>query len=876
MQSTVTILFTDIEESTAHWEASADMGNMVRQHFEMLGSVVDLAGGMVFSNMGDGVAAAFPSVEAAINAAIDAQIAMAGSGLRIRIGLHTGEPEIVDGELRGRPLNRAARVMAAGHGGQILMSDLTARLARSGRTSVELFDLGLFQLRGLREPERVWQVVHPLLQRVFPPLRTADRNTFNLPLMRSSFLGRCSDVDEVGALIREQTLVTLTGVGGVGKTRLAVQVAAEEQSGFQRVVFVPLDCTDGQHADDVAASLALAMNVEVGKAPIDTVASAISGDPVLIVLDNCEHLVEAAATFVDRLITACPQVRVLATSREPLGLAGEQVCPVSPLSNDVAVQLFIDRAVAAGARRHTLDADVGTARRICALLDGVPLAIELAASRVPVLGTAAVVDALEERADVSNPGRRRPTDRHHTMRAAVDWSYRLLDPVEQRVLECMAVFSGGFELDAARFVAQRLCRATDVVDDIVAALARKSMLEVTHQPTGVRYHMLRTVRAFALDMLELRGETGRANLAMAEWLATVTDLPLSELSTADMERASMRLEREVDNWRAALRTATRMAAPDFVGRLCGAATAYALLGRADLVEDLRAALQLSTTGAARCNVLCTASVAAIGSTDLAALQAWRTELQQLEAHRPSGAGGLLAWLAHAWDGGRDEGVTACLAAFDDRRVPDAARHLLLGIAVIDRFSLTSSTERRAALREQCLDVAARCDAVLPRVTCRLGAAWTLVHDEPVRALDLAQQALDEFHLLPTYLQRMLPGNASRLLATIDPLLAASHLRERIVQLDGRDPDAVSRSSAIELLPALHGALMLHRMGHPLAPPALATLRRTPVANFISYFGYDDAARAAARDHAPMPFAALIDELGVALAPEQVNHLAHAS
>ena len=376
--TTMTFLFTDIEGSTRQWEESPEMHDRVEQHFGVLREAVDAVGGEVFATMGDGIAAAFPSAEAAVQAAISAQRRMPPIGLRVRMGIHSGEVERVGDDFRGRPVNRAARIMAVGHGGQILVSDVSAALVRTGPSPVEFADLGPHRLRDLTEPERMWQVVHPDLEQQFPPVRGLDTYSNNLPPQRSSLIGRDRDVARVIELVARHRIVTLTGVGGVGKTRLGVQAAADLLTEFSNVWFAELASV--ADPDDVADAIALTLGVGAVNDPLAAAAAMLAGEGTLLVVDNCEHVVDSVAAVIDALTAQCPGLSVIATSREALGVEGEHVIAVGSLDpSTTAVELFHQRAVAAGADIESMERSL--VEQICRRLDGIPLAIELAAAR---------------------------------------------------------------------------------------------------------------------------------------------------------------------------------------------------------------------------------------------------------------------------------------------------------------------------------------------------------------------------------------------------------------------------------------------------------------------------------------------------------------
>ena len=391
-------------------------------------------------------------------------------------------------------------------------------------------------------------------------------------------------------MIQQHPVVTLIGPGGVGKTRLALQAAAEQPT-VTTSWFVSLAEVDDPN--DVLGAIATTARVDGSDKPLDALIGVFESHRVVLVLDNCEHVIEAAAEAAEQLTEACRNLHIVATSREPLGVEGEYVVPIRPLDPDGdALELFEARAEASGA---PLDASQRPlARHICERLDGLPLAIELAAARVATLGLPAIVDALDDRFWLLSGGRRRVVDRHQTMRATVEWSYQLLEPELQRLLEWMAMFPGGFELDAARHVAEIHGLEPYTVLDLVASLVRKSMLEADIGAAVVRYHLLETVRAFALEALSERGETQAAALAQAEWVATITGSRPDEPCSAEVQQNAIRLERETVNWRHAVHTATRSNSASLAGRLCGPPTRIFLLGHHELREALLPLLDLCT------------------------------------------------------------------------------------------------------------------------------------------------------------------------------------------------------------------------------------------------------------------------------------------
>jgi predicted ATPase len=514
----VTFLFTDIEGSTRRWEKDADgMRGALAAHDKVLRSAIEAHGGFLFKHTGDGVCAAFASPRSAVNAAVAAQREL---GLPVRMGLATGEAEIRDGDYFGAILNRAARVMAAGHGGQILLAESAAGLL----SGVDLLDLGPRRLRDVPMPVGVFQVRAAELRAEFPPLRALDTTPGNLRPATTSLIGRELEVDEMQAAVKSHRLVTLTGVGGVGKTRLALEVAARLADEFPDGVWVfeLAAVTDPAAVSDAVAAV-LGIIQQPGKSVRESVAAALEGRVRLLVFDNCEHVLDAAADLIDAILAHSATVRILATSREGLGVSDEQVRPVRSLDaaagiDSAAVRLFVERAqgIAPGSM---VDGDEAAAvTEICRRLDGIPLAIELAASRMASMTASEMRDRLDHRFRLL-VGSRRGLERHHTLRHAVAWSYDLLADTEKTVLERSSVFAGGFDLQSACGVAGSDDRDEYAILEVLDALVRKSLLLAVRSGGRTRFSMLETIRQFAEEQLVARGEASEIRAAHAHYFA---------------------------------------------------------------------------------------------------------------------------------------------------------------------------------------------------------------------------------------------------------------------------------------------------------------------------------------------------------------------
>jgi predicted ATPase len=551
----VTFLFTDIEGSTRLWQQDEEaMRAAVARHDELLREVMAGHDGEVFSTMGDGMAAAFASAAAALAAAIAAQQALAveqwptNTPIRVRMGLHTGEAQLREGDYFGTAVNRAARLMAVGHGGQVLCSAATASLVEG---EVPLVDLGEHRLRDLDRPLRVFQ----LGDAAFPPLRSLDSLPGNLPLQVTSLVGREGEIARIGEVLRSSRVVTLTGVGGVGKTRLALSVAADRGQSFADgrwlVELAPL--TDDR---DVVKAVAAGMGAPA--ADHDALLRYLLDRQVLLVLDNCEHLLDGVAGFVSSVVSKAPGVRFLATSREALGLDGEVVRRVPSLSlarpdSSVdeamaapAARLFVERAMAASDGFTISDENVGCVLEICAHLDGIPLAIELAATRVRVMPVDAIAARLDERFKILGGGSHRAHERHRTLQAAVAWSYDLCSDDERLVFRRLGVFPASFDLQAAEAA---VGESRIGIVGCVLRLVERSL--VMFEPDSGRYRLLETLRQFAVDRLGEAAETPAAAERHARYFLSLTELLAGHLQDSRYTQARLSLEAELDNLRSA-------------------------------------------------------------------------------------------------------------------------------------------------------------------------------------------------------------------------------------------------------------------------------------------------------------------------------------
>ena len=553
--ATYTFLFTDIEGSTRRWQAEPEaMRTLLAAHDETLQGAVKAHSGRVFKHTGDGICAVFSTVSEACAAAVESQRKLE---LPVRMAVHAGEAIERDGDFFGVSLSRCARLMDAGHGGQVLLSASAAGLAGG----LELRELGEHRLRDLGEPERIFQVQAPELQREFPALRTLDAVRHNLPVLRSSFVGRELELIEVCERLEDGSVVTLTGIGGCGKTRLALESAARLVDRFpQGVFFAELAVLSDPAL--LGQAVASALDLQLVDPDLNDLAQYLADRRLLIVLDNCEHLVDACAELVDGLLSRCPALRVLATSRETLGVDGEQVFRVPSLSLETdAVRLFVDRARGVGGDAAAEEV-VG---EICRRLDGIPLAIELAAARSTHLAPAQILERLSDRFRLLTGGRRR-VQRQQTLAAAIDWSHELLSDDEQTLFRRLAVFRGSFTLEAA----EQVCHPDAI--DLLGSLAGKSLVNVQYEEGVARYGMLETVRMYAEERLQKSGEAIEIRSAHRDWfLGWLESFPVGWLlgwGTGD------RLISEADNLTAALEWSLEQDRPDLASRIASRMLGY--------------------------------------------------------------------------------------------------------------------------------------------------------------------------------------------------------------------------------------------------------------------------------------------------------------
>ncbi len=555
---TVTLLLADVEGSTRLWETQPDeMTVAVARLDQALSDLVTVHGGVrpVEQGEGDSFVIAFARASDAVACALDLQRA-ALAPIRLRIGIHTGEAKLRDeGNYIGPTINRTARLRDLAHGGQTVLSGTTELLVVDQiPPDVSLTDLGTHPLRDLPRPERVVQLCHPDLHSEFPPLRTPNTLvSHNLPAQLTSFVGRQAEIESLREALGKNRLVTLTGAGGAGKTRLAVEVAAAlaEQYG-DGICYVDLAPITHPVVVPVTAARALGLPDQPGRSTLDTLQQHLRDRQLLLVLDNCEHLLDSSAAMVAALLGGAPRLTVLATSREPLGVTGEAGWQVPSLSlSDEAIELFADRARLARADFGVDDDDAGVVAEICRRLDGIPLAIELAAARVRTLSLTEILESLHDRFRLLTGGSRIAVRRQQTLRASVDWSHALLTDTERILFRRLAVFLGGFDLDAARAVAGADGVERYQVLDQLTLLVDKSLAVAENTGSRTRYRLLETVRQYALEKLGESGEADAVRSRHCDYYTSIAAL-IDAPARSDYEQRLDQAEVEMDNLRNAL------------------------------------------------------------------------------------------------------------------------------------------------------------------------------------------------------------------------------------------------------------------------------------------------------------------------------------
>jgi predicted ATPase/class 3 adenylate cyclase len=554
---TVTFLFTDIEGSTQLWEGHPEaMQTALARHDDLLRKIIETQGGYIIKTTGDGLHAVFERVTEGVAAALICQQALVSEAwpglpgpLRVRMGLHTGEAELREGDYYGSIVNRTARLMSLAAGGQTLLSSATAELIRGQlHQGAALADLGEQRLKDLNRPEHVFQLNGNGLPDDFPPLRSLNTLPNNLPVQLTSFIGREKEVAEIKGLLNTARLVTLTGSGGTGKTRLAQEAGAQELTNFPHGVWL-VELAPLSDPSQIIPEMAQVFGLkEIPLTPINVLVTDYLRDKkILLILDNCEHLIEACARLADDLLHQCMGLKILTSSREALGIVGEVAYHIPSLVDSEATQLFVERACAANPNFHLTEHNASFVAQICFRLDGIPLAIELAAARARLLSPEQIAARLDDRFRLLVGGSRTALPRQQTLRALIDWSYDLLSDEEKRLLQFASVFVSGWTLEALEAVADDP-NAMDHLEQLI----NKSLVVTAERQSEMRYFMLETIRQYAREKLF---EAQQSSVARDRHFAYFDDLSekmWDAFRSADIFPLRERVDDEVENFRAAL------------------------------------------------------------------------------------------------------------------------------------------------------------------------------------------------------------------------------------------------------------------------------------------------------------------------------------
>ncbi|MEP6670875.1 MAG: adenylate/guanylate cyclase domain-containing protein [Chthoniobacter sp.] len=584
---TITFLFSDIEGSSKKWEQHPDaMRVALAAHDKMLRAAFEGEGGYVFKTVGDAFCVAFDTALQALSGALQAQRdlrRMAWEGieeLKVRMAVHTGAAEHRDGDYFGQSLNRVARILASAHGGQVLFSLPAEELVRDHLPpGVQLRALGEHRLRDLARPEHLFQLVTSDLPSQFPALRSLESVPNNLPVQLTTFIGRERELGEVKRLLGSTRLLTLTGSGGTGKTRVSLQVGAEllEQfhDGVWFVEFATID--DGALVVETVAGL-LDLRQEAERSLLTTLTSFLRNKQLLLILDNCEHVVAACARLAETLLRSCPQLRILASSREPLSIAGETAWPLPPLSlpnhwRDLgdgpdaferlseyeAVRLFIDRATLARPAFQPTNENIVTIAQICWRLDGIALAIELAAARIRVLTLQQIVERLDDRFHLLTTGSRTAVPRQQTLRSLIDWSHDLLSEPERVLFRRLSVFARGRTLESIEAICSDATLETWGIVDLLTQLVDKSLVYVEKEPvTGARYFMLESIWDYANEKLVNAGEADTFRVRHLDYFMAYAEKISPQLRGPQQKEWLDRAEQEAMNLRFGIETSQEL------------------------------------------------------------------------------------------------------------------------------------------------------------------------------------------------------------------------------------------------------------------------------------------------------------------------------
>lgn len=636
-----TFLFTDVVGSTRLWEERpAEMASAMERHDALLAGLMTEHNVVSLKNTGDGFMGVFSIANDAVNAAVAVQLALCtdvwsdGIQPKVRIGIHTGSATVRDDDFFGRTVNRAARVEEVAHGGQVIVSLATADLVRQHPDSaVVLADLGTHRLRDLAEPEQLFQATTSALREDFPPLLTLDQFRHNLPIEWSSFVGREEDLRKIENLLDEYRLVTLHGPGGAGKTRLSLQVAAERIDDYPDGIWLTrLDTIDSNESVVHAVAGAVGAVASATQAAADALIDWGRNRDALLLLDNCEHVVDGVAQLVARLLGECPRLRILATGREGMGLTGEAIHAVGPMpwpqdtasaaevASSDAGALFLERARTVRPGFEITDDNAGVIVRICHRLDGIPLAIELAASRLNVLSPDQLHQRLNDRFRILAGGDRAAMPRHRTLQATVEWSYDLLHDSERAVFDRLSVFRGGFSMEAAEIVVGS--DSGDVLD-LLGRLVDQSMVIVAQDGAGsdLRFRMLDTLRDFAHVRLQDRGEVEKYQERHVAFVVDMASTATGALQGPDEGEWLKRLDSEFPNIRRAVTWALDESRIDDVLEITGGLKMF-FIARDEIISEARTWIEAAVddpaaeSGVLLANALSTGGILAWSVGDL--------------------------------------------------------------------------------------------------------------------------------------------------------------------------------------------------------------------------------------------------------------------
>ena len=597
---TVTFLFTDIEGSTKLAQEYPDaMPSLLARHNEILEQAIEAHNGFVFQVVGDSFAASFHNANDAVNAALDAQRSLHSepwtpAPVKVRMGVHTGQAEFQEnGTYQGYlTLSHVQRLMSAAHGGQVLLSLAAEKLVRDEMPKgVSLRDMGERRLKDVVRTEHIYQLVVTGLPSDFPPIKTLDRHLHNLPAQMTSFVGRETELAEISQALSAHRLVTLTGSGGAGKSRLSLQVGMNCLQQFPDGVWL-VELAPVTDPALVPQTLLSTFNLREDRhrSVLSVLIDFLHAKTLLLVLDNCEHLIDACARISDSLLQACPKMRILASSREALGISGElayrvpslntpnpeQLPSLEQLEKVDSIQLFVERAATAKPGFTLTDMNAFSLAQICYRLDGIPLAIELAASRVKVLTPDQIAARLDDRFRLLTGGSRTALPRQQTLRAMIDWSYSLLSDQEKTLFRRLAVFVGGWTLEAAEAVCANIGKDNILPEDVLDLLTRlvdKSLVFNEEAAGEIRYHRLETIRQYSREKLFETDEVETMRDCHLDFFVRFAELVDTKLKSGDQVLWHRRMSVEQDNLRAALEWALNTN-PDSALRIVGAANLF--------------------------------------------------------------------------------------------------------------------------------------------------------------------------------------------------------------------------------------------------------------------------------------------------------------